>query len=206
MHEIERKFLTTSFHLAIVRADEVSPDYSHRLWLNALGATSIEIAHIHQVYLEIEQDTQGEIVREERIRRKIVVDEKGVPINRLYYYTSKRGRGECRGEREIPICEDDFKSLIHNQPYQKPHLDKIRTSFDLRGERIEIDRYLGNLGGLCTSEIEFADIGAAANFEPEAFRDILNEELTGRGEFYGARLALADSIPSSITLPKYLAA
>lgn len=211
--EVERKFLTTSYHLAVVRTDEASPDLSHRDWLTTYaGATAISIAKLYQQYLSLRLE-ESRVVEEDRIRRKATLDEEGAEVKVKFTRTIKRGSGLSREELEDEIEEAEFLSLAQNTELtvprtgKPPQIHKLRTTTEIGGRVLEIDRYLGTgLGGLCVTEIEFASEDQALEFEPsELPRGILGQELdpTTTGN---AQLAMANQIPEEIEiiLPHYL--
>lgn len=208
--ETERKFLTTSYHLAVIRGDEISPDYSHRRWLQTMGAQTVSIAQLAQYYLSLKLE-DGRVVEEDRIRKKLSLDEQGQPTKTKLTRTTKRGSGLSREELEEEIDQTEFDELIKStrfinaQTGKPPQIHKFRTTAQIAARTLEIDRYLGpQLGGLCVTEIEFKDEAKALAFNPEELpAGFLAQELNPL-VFGNAQLALNGKIPEEITLPYYL--
>lgn len=210
--EVERKFLTTNYHLAVVRTDEAYPDYSQKRWLKAIGAKTINVAHLAQYYLSLRLE-EGRVVEEDRVRKKISLDELGQPAKTKFTRTIKSGSGLTRKEDEAEITEEEFIGLVTSTHFSStatgkpPQIHKIRTSAELGARTLEIDRYLGpDLGGLCVTEIEFPNEAEALAFKPEEMpRGILAQELDPL-VFGNAQLALRAQIPEELILPSYLKA
>ncbi len=211
--EVERKFLTTNYHLAVVRTDEAYPDYSQKRWLKAIGAKTINVAHLAQYYLSLKLE-EGRVVEEDRVRKKISLDELGQPTKIKFTRNSKFGSGLAREEtQEEEIDQAEFEHLVTSSRFvtmvtgKPPQIHKIRTSAELGARTLEIDRYLGpDLGGLCVTEIEFPNEAEALVFKPEEMpRGILAQELDPL-VFGNAQLALRAQIPEELILPSYLKA
>jgi hypothetical protein len=210
--ETERKFLTTGYHLAVVRDDEIFPHYSHRLWLKAVGAGVSSIAQLAQYYLSLKFDDDGNVVEEDRVRKKVTLDEEGRVAKVKFTRNSKFGFGLTREETpEVELDPAEFDNLVKNSQFlafktgEPPQVHKLRTTAQIGPRTIEIDRYLGPvLGGLCVTELEFLSKAEAIDFKPtELPRGILGQELDPT-IFGNAQLALKDEIPAGIILPHYL--
>lgn len=208
--EVERKFLTTSYHLAVIRADEISPDHSHKLWLKAIGANTVSIAHLTQYYLNLRLE-EDKVVEEDRVRKKLSLDNLGQPAKTKFTRTIKRGSGLSREEIEEEIDQAEFEELVKSSQFftprtgKPPQIHKIRTTTEIGARTLEIDRYLGSeLGGLCLTEIEFPNEADALAFEPSELPvGILGQELDPL-IFGNAQLSMSGQIPNVITLPYYL--
>ncbi|MDQ5913822.1 MAG: hypothetical protein QG623_441 [Patescibacteria group bacterium] len=210
--EIERKFLTTGYHLAVVRDDEIFPHFSHRLWLKTIGAEVSSIAQLAQYYLSLKFDSDGKVVEEDRVRKKVLLDEEGRVDKIKFTRNSKIGFGLTREETpEVELDPAEFENLVQNSQFlslntgEPPQVHKLRTTAQIGSRTIEIDRYLGPaLGGLCVTELEFLSEKEAINFTPTDLpRGILGQELNPT-IFGNAQLALTAEIPAGITLPRYL--
>jgi adenylate cyclase len=208
--ETERKFLTTSYHLAVVRINEADPHLFHRLWLETLGAKSVSIATIHQQYLNLRLDETNKVIEEERVRKWVAIGINGKETK--FTHTFKKGSGLQREELEEEIGEDRYAQLIARNNLRSTYTGsvleilKYRTTVEGIGEKtLEIDRYLGALGGLCVTEIEFKDRDEAMRFDPKGqkVRNVLGPELSGP-DFSNAMLAMRQTIPGSIILPRHL--
>lgn len=209
--EVERKFLTTNYHLAVVRGDEIHPDYSQRRWLRCFGASTISIAHLAQYYLDLRLE-RDRVVEEDRVRRKVSLSEEGQPTQIKFTRTTKKGFGLSREEIEEEIDQPEFEHLIQSTKFlafrtgKPPQIHKIRTTAEIGSLTLEIDRYLGpELGGLCVTEIEFPDRNKALSFntKEDIPSGILSQELDPV-IFGNAQLALSGKIPEGIILPGYL--
>jgi adenylate cyclase len=85
-------------------------------------------------------------------------------------------------EAVIPL--DDAEALwVHTDGRR---IDKQRTRVHLGANVAEIDIYGGDLAGLCTAEVEFADSESAAGFVPPHW---FGTELTGQSGWSNASLA-----------------
>jgi adenylate cyclase len=133
-------------------------------------AEGIEWVPIEQGYLAIDATT------EVRVRR----------AGEERFITVKGGHGEVRDEIEIPIGDEQLKSLW--QLTQGRRLTKRRLLIPLdEVHEIELDVFLGELDGLLIAEIEFESEVESLDFEPP---DWLGEEITGDDRYAGQRLAL----------------
>ena len=100
--------------------------------------------------------------------------------------TIKGGRGRSRAEEEIEIDEGRFARLtelgagrsVEKTRYEIPTGD---------GLTIELDVYAGDLEGLATAEVEFADEDAADRFVPPAW---FGREVTDDDAYKNRRLAV----------------
>ncbi len=209
--EIERKFLTTNYQLAVVQDNDPYPDYLQKEWLRAAyGASTVNVAHLAQYYLDLKLEA-GKVVEEDRVRKKISLDKEGQSAKTKFTRTVKRGFGLSREELEEEIDQAEFGHLVTSSRFvtmvtgKPPQIHKIRTTAEIGARTLEIDRYLGpELGGLCVTEIEFANEHEALAFMPEEMpRGILAQELDPL-VFGNAQLALASKIPDGIILPGYL--
>lgn len=98
--------------------------------------------------------------------------------------TVKAGKGLSRTEVAAVIAPDDAEALwVHTDGRR---IDKQRTRLEIGANVAEIDLYAGDLAGLCTAEVEFADEQSAAIFVPP---DWFGTELTGQSAWSNASLA-----------------
>lgn len=146
----------------------------------------------------------------EEIERKFLVDADrvpadlttGVPIRQGYLaqegdvearvritpveatLTVKAGKGLSRTEVEIVITPKDAEALwVHTEGRR---IDKQRTRVEIGGNVAEVDLYAGDLTGLCTAEVEFANEQSAAAFVPPHW---LGTDVTGQSAWSNASLA-----------------
>lgn len=99
--------------------------------------------------------------------------------------TVKAGRGLTRTEVETALTGDQAEALWPLTVGRRIH--KHRYLVPLAGGLVaEVDRYHGDLEGLHTVEVEFADESAAAAFVPPPW---FGDELTGDGRWTNAALA-----------------
>jgi predicted adenylyl cyclase CyaB len=102
-----------------------------------------------------------------------------------YTKTVKRGHGSCRLQHEVPISGDRFHNLW---PLTEGwRLRKERRRIPYAGLVIEVDRYLDDLSGLITAEVEFTDTAACDRFTPPGW---FGTEVTDRTEYENCQLAL----------------
>jgi adenylate cyclase len=146
----------------------------------------------------------------EEIERKFLVDADlvpadltgGVPIRQGYLaqegnvearvritpveatLTVKAGKGLSRTEVEAVISPENAEALwVHTNGRR---IDKRRTRVTLGANVAEVDLYAGDITGLCTAEVEFADEESATTFVPP---DWFGTELTGQSAWSNASLA-----------------
>jgi CYTH domain-containing protein len=106
-------------------------------------------------------------------------------VNHRNVLTIKRGRGEARLEREIPLSPVHARSLW---PLTKGRrVKKVRYRIPYRGLNIELDLYRGNARGLAVAEVEFASPKASRQFKPPQW---FGKEVTGHKGFTNSQLAL----------------
>jgi CYTH domain-containing protein len=103
--------------------------------------------------------------------------------------TIKVGRGLARAEEEFAVDAERFERLWPLTAGRQ--VVKTRYLVPLDGLTAEVDVYEGDLAGLLTAEVEFADEAAAGAFSPPAW---LGRDVTGDGRFANAALAV-DGIP-----------
>lgn len=80
------------------------------------------------------------------------------------WVTIKAGRGVARTEVELEVPADEAEALWPHTVGRR--LEKERFLVPVSGGVAEVDRYAGELDGLWTVEVEFADEAAAAAFVP----------------------------------------
>jgi CYTH domain-containing protein len=99
--------------------------------------------------------------------------------------TVKKGRGESRLEREVPLSRDGARQLwpltrgrrVRKVRYRIPYGDWV----------IELDVYAGNARGLSVAEVEFPSAASSARFRPPSW---FGPEVTGQRRFANSRLAV----------------
>jgi CYTH domain-containing protein len=123
---------------------------------------------IQQGYLMMEPD------REVRIRR----------TGNKYFLTEKSGGGMIREEYAIVITAPMFEALWPLTGGNQ--LEKVRSTFFLKGQLMELDVYEGELRPLQLLEIEFALEEQARAWTPPWFTA---EEVTGDDCYKNPRLA-----------------
>jgi CYTH domain-containing protein len=128
---------------------------------------------IEQGYLAVAPDDRGPT--EVRIRRE----------NRRNVLTIKRGFGETRSEKEIPLSAEHARSLWPLTRGRR--VKKVRYRIPYHGLNIELDVYAGNARGLAVAEVELASARASGQFEPPPW---FGKEVTGRKRFTNSQLAL----------------
>lgn len=99
--------------------------------------------------------------------------------------TVKGGSGLSRAEVELPVPAGEVEELWALTATRR--LEKVRHRVALRdGLVAEVDVYDGDLAGLRTVEVEFADEAAAVAFAPPAW---FGREVTGEEGWRNAALA-----------------
>jgi CYTH domain-containing protein len=127
-------------------------------------------AEIVQGYLTSE--SQG---AEVRLRRK----------GRKFYATVKSVGSLTRAEYEIELTEAQFDVLWPATEGRR--VEKTRYELDHRDLVIEVDIYRGQLAGLVTAEVEFAQVEQSEAFAPP---DWLGTEITEDARYKNKNLAL----------------
>ncbi len=91
------------------------------------------------------------------------------------WLTVKAGRGLARTEVELPIDVADAESLWPHTEGRR--LEKVRYRVPVDGGVAEVDRYAGELDGLWTVEVEFANGADAGAFVPPSWfgQEVTNE-------------------------------
>lgn len=118
---------------------------------------------------------------EVRIRRTVILDEKGNPSDQVYYLAVKNGNGMVRDENEIPISAKSYyqiSDLIKERP-----LSKRRYEMYYKGHTVEYDVYEDF--GLHVIEIEFSSEEEAKSFTPP---DWFGVEVTHNEEYKAQNL------------------
>jgi adenylate cyclase len=134
---------------------------------------------LEQGYLAITDDA------EVRLRRR--GGEDGATL------TIKSAPGLSRVEEELPLDAQQFTGLWPLTAGRR--LVKTRHTRELApGVMLELDVYEGDLDGLRTLEVEFADEAAARAFAPPPWA---GEEVTGDRRYANQALALAPRPPGS---------
>ena len=128
--------------------------------------------------------------RSTRLRQGYLAEERDVAVRvrvagEVATLTVKAGRGVSRVEVEHEIPLDEAEALwIYTEGRR---IDKVRTRVPLEtGLVAEVDRYEGDLAGLCTIEVEFPTEQAARAFVPPVW---FGREVTGADEWTNAALA-----------------
>lgn len=98
--------------------------------------------------------------------------------------TIKGGSGEVRSEVELELDRERFESLWPLTEGRR--VSKTRYLIAHGELTIELDRYRGELGGLLTAEVEFADLEASRRFQPPAW---FGADVTGKEVYSNQRLA-----------------
>jgi CYTH domain-containing protein len=105
--------------------------------------------------------------------------------NHRHVLTIKRGRGEARLEKEIPLSPVHARSLW---PLTKGRrVKKVRYRIPYRGLDIELDVYRGHARGLAVAEVEFSSATVSRQFKPPPW---FGKEVTGHKAFANSQLAL----------------
>jgi CYTH domain-containing protein len=99
-----------------------------------------------------------------------------------------KGKGTiAKEEYELEITEDEFNSLLNKKEEGTKCIKKTRFKIPLKdGLTAELDEYYGELEGLFTVEVEFAEIDAARDFVPP---DWFGKEVTEDSTFSNASLS-----------------
>ncbi len=108
--------------------------------------------------------------------------------------TVKAGGGLSRTEVELPISAAQAEALWAHTAGRR--IDKVRYRVPLgqpAGHVADLDVYGGELGGLCTVEVEFVTEAEARAFVPP---DWFGREVTGEAQWTNAALA-RDGLPGS---------
>jgi CYTH domain-containing protein len=134
---------------------------------------------LEQGYVAITDDA------EVRLRRR--GDEDGATL------TIKSAPGLSRVEEELAVDAERFAGLWPLTEGRR--LVKTRHTREIApGVVLELDVYEGDLEGLMTLEVEFADEAAAGAFDPPPW---VGDEVTGDRRYANQALALADHPPAA---------
>ncbi|MET0726987.1 MAG: CYTH domain-containing protein [Acidimicrobiales bacterium] len=99
--------------------------------------------------------------------------------------TIKAGSGLSRTEVEVPLAPTDADDLWEHTAGRR--IEKVRHRVALApGIDADVDRYRAGLSGLCTAEVEFADLESARAFPPPRW---FGREVTGEPGWSNAALA-----------------
>jgi CYTH domain-containing protein len=138
-------------------------------------------SRIEQGYLAITDDV------EVRVRRREGADGDDATL------TIKSAPGLVRVEEELPIDPERFARLWPLTAGRR--IVKTRSTREIAaGVLLELDVYEGDLQGLVTLEVEFADEEAARAFTPPAWA---GADVTGDRRYANQRLALDGPPPGS---------
>ena len=100
-----------------------------------------------------------------------------------------------REEHEYQVEKEEFEAQLKKR--LGAIIEKERFVFDYRGVTYEMDRFTGELSGLCYLEIEFSDLESAEQFVlPDIFSSLALAEVTYDKRFNNASLSKAAVIPS----------
>ncbi len=114
--------------------------------------------------------------------------------NGQFFKTIKSGEGMVREEYESSVPKEEFEK--HLDEHIGRVIEKNRFVFTYGGIKYEMDRFLGELKGLCYLEIEFGDRVAAEQFVlPEIFSHLYLAEVTEEKRFNNSSISLSQSIP-----------
>lgn len=115
-------------------------------------------------------------------------------IGGKYFITRKSGEGFIREEEEVEISADVFQILWPLTVGKR--IEKIRFLLAAEDEFIwEIDKYLGHLSGLFTSEVEFPDEETTPLFLPKALSNVVVADVTFDKRYKNKALAIAKVLP-----------
>jgi CYTH domain-containing protein len=106
-------------------------------------------------------------------------------VHHRYVLTVKRGRGESRLEKEVPISTESARALWPLTRGRR--IKKVRYKIPHGPVSIELDVYRDNARGLAVAEVEFESQAALKRFAPP---DWFGREVTGRKEFSNSQLAV----------------
>lgn len=100
------------------------------------------------------------------------------------WLTVKAGTGLTRTEVEVRVTTADAEALWSVTEGRR--LSKHRHAVAVGAHVADVDVYAGSLEGLCTAEVEFTSVAAAAAFQPPAW---FTREVTGDARWSNAALA-----------------
>jgi len=103
-----------------------------------------------------------------------------------YYQTIKTSGGKVRGETEIEITKEQFKSLWPMTEGKR--VEKIRYEIPYQNSLIELDVYASALKGLLTAEVEFKTEKGSDEFVPPEW---FGKEVTEDKRYKNQNLAIA---------------
>ena len=149
----------------------MAQEIERKFWIHSLPevAKTANRATIQQGYLAVEP-TGNEV----RLRE----------ISGKFYLTVKNAGGLVREELETEITEAQFQILWPATAGRQ--IDKVRYSFQLGENWVELDEYFGSLKGLIVAEVEFPDLLSSNEFIPAKWMGI---ELTEMSEFRNKALS-----------------
>jgi CYTH domain-containing protein len=102
-----------------------------------------------------------------------------------FFQTVKSEGGLVRGEIEVELSKDQFKTLWQTTAGRQ--LKKIRYAMSWDGRRVEVDIYQGSLAGLIVAEVEFTSARDSSRFAPPSW---FGREVTEDEHYKNAHLAL----------------
>jgi adenylate cyclase len=121
---------------------------------------------------------QGYLAQEDDVETRVRI----TPVESTL--TVKAGKGLSRTEVEAVIAPKEAEALwVHTDGRR---IDKRRTRIEIGANVAEVDFYAGDLVGLCTAEVEFANEENAATFVPP---DWFGADVTGQSAWSNASLA-----------------
>jgi adenylate cyclase len=106
-------------------------------------------------------------------------------IGKRYVLTVKRGRGESRLEREVPVSPRSARILWPLTRGRR--IKKVRYRIPYGGVKIELDVYRDKASGLAVAEVEFGSERALRRFDPPSW---FGREVTGRKRLSNSELAV----------------
>ena len=134
---------------------------------------------LHQYYLP---KKDGDFIR---YRRK----------DNKYFQTIKRGDGLVREEYEKQVPKEEYYE--HYNEHIGRVIKKKRFVFEYGGYVYEMDRFGGDLKGLCYLEIEFGNREDAENFIlPDIFSELFVAEVTNDKRFDNSSISKSETIPT----------
>jgi adenylate cyclase len=102
-----------------------------------------------------------------------------------FFQTVKSEGGLVRGEIEVELSKDQFKTLWPTTAGRR--LKKIRYAMSWDGKQVEVDIYQGALAGLIVAEVEFTSPHESGHFAPPSW---FGREVTEDEHYKNAHLAL----------------
>lgn len=99
--------------------------------------------------------------------------------------TIKGGAGLSRAEVELAVTDEEDREVLWSLTAGR-RVEKVRHRVEIGDVTAEVDIYEGALAGLCTAEVEFRSVDAAAAFSPPPW---FGTDVTGDSRWSNASLA-----------------